>query len=173
MTRRVLVLALVLSAGGCAAPRANWSDVGGVAQAEAEIYEVTLRYVTRYYDPSGRAPGPAAFCVAVGRRSAQALRDARRSEDEVWVPSVRLLSRLGDLHPPVVSIVECEQNDEVEEIHRPTGDRAVVVTVERPTFESPDRAITQVRTRENASYVFSYRCELRRRDFGWEMRLCL
>lgn len=171
--RRLLVTAASITVWACSSTPDNWSNVGGTAATEAQIYETTVRYIAQHYDPFDGAPAPVALCLAVGRRSAQALGQARRGEGEPWVASGRLIARMADLDPPVVPVSQCEWNAAVEETHVPSGRAAVVVTVDRPTFSTPVRASTTVRTRQNASYAFRYRCDLDLEGFGWVVRRCL
>lgn len=173
MSRKRWILGVMIVGWGCSSTPANWSNAGGPAVAEAQIYETVVRYITRYYVPSGNTPTPAAFCLAVGRRSAQASGQSRRDPGEIWVASRQLLGRMADLDPPIVPASDCAWNESAEEIHVPSGERAVLLTVGHPTFSASARASTTVRTRENESYAFRHVCELRLESFGWTVRRCL
>lgn len=137
------------------------------------IYEETVRYITTYYIRSPRVPEPAAWCLAVGRRSDRALSLQRRDPGETWIPSRRLLSQLSDVEPAVVAVSECSWNSEVEEIHMPTDSAAVFLLVDEPNFDSPDVASVRVLTRESQAYVFSYRCDIVRDEPSWRIVRCV
>lgn len=173
MSEKRWLLGLVIAGLGCSSTAANWSSAGGPAATEAQIYETVVRYVTRHYAPGGNTTGPAAFCLAVGRRSAQAFGQSRRDPGETWVASRQLLGRMADLDPPIVPASDCAWNESAEEIHVASGERAVLLTVDHPTFSSSVRASTAVRTRENASYGFRHLCELALESSGWMVRRCL
>lgn len=169
----VFLAATSLLLMGCSSSGSRWSDLRGGESVELVLYEATARFITSFYVPSERVEVPAAFCLAVGRRSAQVLRQKRRSPDETWEPTRLLLSRLADVEPPVVRVSECEWNDEVEEVHRPSERPAVVVRISHPSFASPTTASVQVDTRESATYRFGYRCDLARRAGEWVVERCV
>jgi hypothetical protein len=171
-TGPALAVVAAVTVAACASGPQTWSDVGGAATAEMDIHEQTVRFAVRYYEPSRRGP-PAAFCLAVGRRSINAVSEVRRARGEIWIPGHRLIARLSDLRPAVVPGSECDQDADRREVHRPSGGQGVLIHVSEPAYSSPERATVRLSTNESPQYRFSYRCELRREALDWTVVRCL
>jgi len=125
-----------------------------------------------HYRASGRTGEPAAFCLVVGRRE-EVARGQQVRESDRWDPGRQLLLNLSDLATPVVSISECEWNNNLEEIHRPTGRRAVVLGISQPIWTREDFATVRVSTRENRTYHGRWSCNVRLHVGEWQVLDCL
>lgn len=162
----LLLVLLFLGCGG----GPDWpTPVSG--DPNLEVYDTTIRYIHRFYDPGPGLDLPAAWCVAVGRRSTVPLGEARR--DERWHPGEALLRRLADLRPRVVPVTDCRWDSDLVEIYIPTQERAVAMSVSRPVYGTPESARVQVTTRESDRYRGSFDCRLKQSTDEWEILDCL
>ena len=149
----------------------EWNQVSPT-RSELYVYTSTARFLIENYDPSDHTGKPAAFCLVVGRRESVARRQRAR-ESRRWDPRTELLNALNDLNTPVVPISHCSQNSNLEEIHGPTGRRAVVLGISQPVWGREDFASVRVSTYENSTYYGSWRCNVRRLLDEWEVLDCL
>lgn len=163
-------MTLVSAVGACGG-QMDWSAMSP-QRTEIAVYTSTARFMITNYRPSGRTGVPAAFCLVVGRRENVA-RGQRARESHRWDPARELLLKLSDLPTPVVPISECEWNNNLEEIHRPTGGRAVVLGISQPLWTREDFATVRVTTRENSTYRGSWTCNVRLHVADWEVLDCV
>ena len=167
MVRMMLLVAVVGACGG----QMDWTAMSP-QRTEIAVYTSTARFIIEYYQASERTGEPAAFCLVVGRREGVARRQRARESDR-WDPARELLLNLSDLRTPVVPISECEWNNNLEEVHRPTGGRAVVLGISQPTWNREDFATVWVSTRENSTQYDRWSCNVRLHVGDWEVLDCL
>ncbi len=156
---------------GCGAPMA-WNHLGGEVVAEQGVYEAVVRYVHLYYDAPEWNPSPAGWCLAVGRRAGIAAAGRDGSDDSLWAPSLRLLNQLSDLSPPVLPVQDCATLDGEERV-RETGERAIVIALSHPFWESPEFARVLVNTRQDPRAFNRFDCRVSRTMEGWSVNECV
>lgn len=176
LSRRILPRAIsagivLLATIGCGAPM-RWNHLGGEAAAEQGVYEAVIRYVHTFYDAPDWNPSPAAWCVAIGRRASVAARGRDGSDDSLWTPPPRLLTNMSDLTPPVHPIGDCGTVDG-EELLLETGQRAIVVALEHPFWESPEFARVLVFTRQDPRAFNRFNCRVARTFEAWAVQECI
>ncbi len=150
----------------------GWSHLGGAPVAEAGVYEAVVRYLHAYYDPPDWNPAPAAWCLATGRRASSVARGRVGEDRSAWAPTPRLVSSLNDLRPPVRRIDECATDDGDERLLA-TGERAIVVAIEHPAWESPEFARLLVYTRQDTRANNRFSCRVSRTTEGWRVQECI
>jgi len=168
---RALLLA-ALTLGGCAGAGTPFGP-SPAATDEIAVHETVMRFIAVNYQARAREGAPQAWCLAVGRRSNQALNPSFRGADEPWNPSARLLALLGDVQPPVLPVSACGQDQGLNERVLETNEPAVLVILTQPEWESPELATVAVALRESPTTQDSAVCRLRRGVEGWEIRECV
>lgn len=171
IARGLTVLCLSLGLAACAS-RPGWSHLGGAPVAEAGVYEAVVRYVHTFYDPPYWNPAPAAWCLATGRRASSTARGRVGEDRSSWTPTPRLIASLNDLTPPVRPIDECA-TDDGDELLLATGERAIVIAIEHPAWESPEFARLLVYTRQDTRASNRFSCRLARITEGWRVLECI
>lgn len=140
--------------------------------AEEAVYRATARYIVEHYAPDPARDEPfGVVCLAAGRRHEVPVGQQERGEE--WNPSGPLLRSLEGLPSPVAPVSECRWNRRLEEVHLPSGRRAVVVALSLPRWDSETTAWVDVRSRESQRWAFRYRCHLLWRIDHWAVRSCL
>lgn len=171
LARAVVCVGLPLGLATCAS-RPGWNHLGGEPVAEAGVYEAVVRYVHAYYDAPDWNASPAAWCLATGRRASSVARGRVGEDRSAWAPTPRLLSSLNDLTPPVRRIDDCATDDGDERL-LDSGERAVVMAIEHPAWESPEFARLLVYTRQDTRASNRFSCRVARTTEGWRVQECI
>jgi hypothetical protein len=79
---------------------------------------------------------------------------------------------LNDLTPPVRRIDDCATDDGDERLLE-SGERAVVIAIEHPAWESPEFARLLVYTRQDTRANNSFSCRVARTTEGWRVLECI
>lgn len=169
---RALCCAAFALLAGCSTGT-RWASLGGEAAAEMAVHEAVTRYVHAYYDPPSWNPSPAAWCLATGRRSTNVLRERDGDRRSEWTPSLRLLSALSDLRPPVHPVEDCARDDDDRERLRGTGEGAILLVLSHPDWESHEFARVAAWTRQDRRASNRFDCRLARTMEAWTVQECL
>ena len=170
--KRLLFAALAVSSG-CATTQEVYG--GRTASRETQaVYVATVEFLAENYDPSEFLGEPRAICLVVadvvGRRDVEATAQSARPKD--MDPPATLLSRLRGVRPAVRPISDCVYGDDLAEIVRSTGERAIVLGISHPTWVTPNLARVSATLRENQRTWYRFNCSLVRGPEGWAIRRC-
>lgn len=170
---RDLVAALVVAAtSACGTAGTPFGSSGGTSE-EIAVLEGVARFIASNYEAAARAGPPAAWCLAVGRRSRLATNPAYRGTDEPWNPEPRLLARLSDVRPPVLPVSACGQDAGQHERLLESDAPAMLMVLTQPYWESHEAVTVEVVMRESPADQHRVLCRLVRGVEGWEVRDCV
>lgn len=167
-----VALATVAATAACGSGGTRWADLRGPGGDRRIVYERLVRFFHQNYRSPSNTPTPAAWCLAVGRNSLQALRLANRERVEPWLPSPRLLGAVEDLRPRVYPISDCVALQGDREVLRTRQLPAVTLVLSEPRWQG-DYARVDAVLRESVQVVTRFGCRMGRTLEGWEVMECL
>jgi len=167
---RWLATGVLVFVASCASSP-EWDAKRDTEGEREAIYEAAVRWLVSNYQPSRWTPEPSAVCLVVGWRfrTVQAL-SSRKDE---YDPPSTLIRRLRDVDPPVLPISDCGWDEEVHEVVRTTGEKAMSLGIGYPSWVTANLAYVPVTFRETGLKRNSYRCSLTRGLEGWRVRKCV
>jgi len=172
MKRFVIVALVTLS--GCATSQEVWGGRTQTREVQG-VQAAAVRYFADNYDPADYLGEPQALCLVLGRPEWSLDRDAlqRSARTDEMNPTPAFLSSLKNVRPRVVPIADCVWGEDLSEILKDSGERAIALGVSHPRWVTPNLARFTVSLRENPRKRFGFQCSASREPEGWRVRQCI